>query len=157
MNERIATIRPIARRSRVRLSAIQALLQHLGPGVALSAALALLAMRLGTIGWLQHYGLSALTAAIVLGVVFGNTLYPRLAATAGAGVRFSKQSLLRAGVILYGLRVTLHDVSQVGIAGVLTDVLVLTSTFGIAVLFGTRILRLNRATSVLIGAGSGIC
>jgi uncharacterized integral membrane protein (TIGR00698 family) len=132
-------------------------IRPLALGIVLSAAIGLLATRLGTIDWLQTHGISALTAAIVIGVLVGNTLYPRFAASAGAGVSFSKQTVLRAGVILYGLRVTLHDVGQVGITGVLIDVAVLTSTFGVAVLFGTRVVRLDRATSVLIGAGSAIC
>jgi uncharacterized integral membrane protein (TIGR00698 family) len=131
--------------------------RRLLPGLLVSAALAVLAMRLAAIDWLQSHGISALTAAIVLGIAVGNTLYPRIAATTGAGVTFSKQTLLRAGVILYGLRLTLHDVGQVGIAGVLIDALVLTSTFAIALVLGTRVFRLDRGTSILIGAGSAIC
>lgn len=131
--------------------------QRLLPGLGLSALLALAAMRLGTIGWLQSHGISALTAAIALGIAFGNTFYGRFAETAGIGVTFSKQTLLRAGVILYGLRLTLHDVGQVGIAGVLIDALVLSSTFLLAVTVGTRFLRLDRETAILIGAGSAIC
>jgi uncharacterized integral membrane protein (TIGR00698 family) len=119
--------------------------------------LALFAMQLGTIGWLTSHGISVLTAAIALGILIGNTLYPRVAATAGVGVAFSKQTLLRAGVVLYGLRLTLHDVGQVGAAGVLIDALVVTSTFVLAVLLGTRLFRLDRQTSMLIGAGSAIC
>jgi uncharacterized integral membrane protein (TIGR00698 family) len=114
-------------------------------------------MQLGAIGWLQSHGISALTAAIVLGILVGNTLYAHVAEAAGLGVTFSKQTLLRAGVILYGLRLTLHDIGQVGIAGVLIDALVLTSTFAIAVTLGTRYFRLDREAVILIGAGSAIC
>ncbi len=131
--------------------------RRLLPGLGLSALLTLAAMQLGTIGWLQSHGISALTAAIALGIGLGNTFYARVAETAAIGVTFSKQTLLRAGVVLYGLRLTLHDVSQVGLAGVLIDALVLTSTFLLAVMLGTRLLRLDRETSMLIGAGSAIC
>jgi uncharacterized integral membrane protein (TIGR00698 family) len=127
------------------------------PGLALTAAVAALAIRLGTIGWLQEHGMSALTVAIVVGIVLGNTFYPAIAAAADTGVGFSKQTLLRAGVILYGLRLTLHDVGLVGVAGVLIDALLLTSTFGLAQILGTRWFGLDRETSILIGAGSAIC
>jgi uncharacterized integral membrane protein (TIGR00698 family) len=127
------------------------------PGLALSAALALVAVRLGTLGWLQAHGMSALTVAIVLGILLGNTLYPYVAAKGGAGVVFSKQTLLRAGVILYGLRLTLHDVGQVGVAGVLIDALLLSSTFALAHFMGTRFFGLDRSTAMLIGAGNAIC
>ena len=123
----------------------------------MSAALALLAIRLGTLGWLQAHGMSALTVAIVLGILLGNTLYPYVAAKGGAGVVFSKQTVLRAGVILYGLRLTLHDVGQVGIAGVLIDALLLSSTFALAHFLGTRVFGLDRSTAMLIGAGNAIC
>jgi uncharacterized integral membrane protein (TIGR00698 family) len=128
-----------------------------GSGIALSAALAALAMGLGGVGWLQSHGMSALTVAILLGIVLANTVYGRLAGTCGPGVNFSKQTLLRAGVILYGLRLTLQDIGHVGIAGVLIDAIVLTSTFALAYVLGTRVFGLDRATALLIGAGSAVC
>jgi uncharacterized integral membrane protein (TIGR00698 family) len=127
------------------------------PGILLSAVVAAIAIQAGKIEWLQAHGMSALTVAIVLGIVLGNTLYPRVAATSGAGVGFAKQKLLRLGVILYGLRLTLHDVGQVGLAGFLIDALLLSSTFGLALLLGTRLFGLDRATAMLIGAGNAIC
>ena len=127
------------------------------PGLTLSAAVAWAAMRLGDIPWLQEHGFSALTVAIVLGIVLGNTLYPRLAAPCGDGVRFSKQTLLRAGIILYGFRLTLQDISHVGLAGVATDAAMLLSTFGLAWLAGVKLLKLDRNAALLIGAGSSIC
>ncbi|MGO9992237.1 MAG: putative sulfate exporter family transporter [Steroidobacteraceae bacterium] len=157
MNELITGNRPLVSHPAVRRGTILVHVRRLLPGLLVSAALAVLAMRLAAIDWLQSHGISALTAAIVVGIAIGNTLYPRIAATTGAGVTFSKITLLRAGVILYGLRLTLHDVGQVGIAGVLIDALVLTSTFAIAFVLGTRVFRLDRGTSILIGAGSAIC
>ena len=127
------------------------------PGLALSAALAGVAVALGGFGWLQTHGISALTLAIVLGLLVGNSIYPRIAAASCEGVRFSKQILLRAGVILYGLRLTLVDIGHVGIVGVLIDALVILSTFSLACLIGTRVLGIDRKTAMLIGAGSAIC
>jgi uncharacterized integral membrane protein (TIGR00698 family) len=131
-------------------------LARLLPGVALSGALALTAMFLARAEWLQRHGVSALTAAIAVGLLVGNTLYPRLGAAPVAGIHFSKQTLLRAGVVLYGLRLTLQDVAHVGVAGVAIDAAVVTSTFLLACLLG-RWLGLDRKTSMLIGAGSSIC
>ena len=127
------------------------------PGLALSAVLAAAAVSLGRIGWLQDHGLSALTLAIVLGMLVGNTIYPRFATASGPGVNFSKQTLLRLGVVLYGLRLTVQDVGQVGLAGVAIDAVVLGSTFALACWVGTRWLGMDRKTVMLIGAGSSIC
>ena len=131
--------------------------QRMLPGLALSAALAAAAVSLGSISWLQDHGLSALTMAIVLGMLVGNTIYPRFATASGPGVNFSKQTLLRLGVVLYGLRLTVQDVGQVGLAGVAIDALVLGSTFALACWVGTRWLGMDRKTVMLIGAGSSIC
>ena len=89
--------------------------------------------------------------------MLGNTIYPSIATRSSAGVMFSKQTLLRAGVILYGLRLTLHDIGEVGVTGVLIDGLLLSSTFALAYVLGTRVFGLDRQTSMLIGAGNAIC
>lgn len=135
-------------------------LRRLLPGLIVSGTIAAAGMALGQIGWLQDHGFSALTLAIVLGMLVGNTLYPsspHFAAVSAAGVNFSKQNLLRAGVVLYGLRLTMQDIGHVGIAGVAIDAVVLGSTFGLACLIGTRWLGMDRKTAMLIGAGSSIC
>jgi len=123
----------------------------------LSAIVGLLAMRLAEHSWAQRLGMSALTLAIILGMVVGNTVYGRAAPLAGPGVGFSKQTLLRLGIVLYGLRLTVQDIAHVGMAGVLVDAAVLASTFGIAMWMGVRCLGLDRRTAMLIGAGSSIC
>lgn len=133
------------------------MLLRLLPGLAISGALAAVGMSLGRIGWLQNHGFSALTLAIVLGMLVGNTVYPRFAAVSGAGVNFSKKTLLRLGVVLYGLRLTVQDIGHVGIAGIATDALVLGSTFALACYVGIKWLGMDRKTAMLIGAGSSIC
>lgn len=127
------------------------------PGLALAGGLAFAATLLGKIGWLQANGISALTLAIVLGMLVGNTAYPRIAAASAPGVTFSKQNLLRLGIILYGLRLTFQDIGHVGLTGVVIDATVLCSTFALSWFVGTRVFGLDRKTAMLIGAGSSIC
>ena len=127
------------------------------PGLALTAAVAALALLLGQQPALQSHGLSALTLAIALGIGLGNTLYPRLAPRAAAGVGFSKQWLLRAGIVLYGVRLTFQDIGQVGVAAALIDVTLVASTLLLGWWAGTRLFGLDRGSALLIGAGSAIC
>ena len=127
------------------------------PGLLLSGIIAWGAIALGKLEWMQSHGMSALTLAIMLGIVLGNSVYGRLAPTCGAGVAFSKQTLLRLGIILYGFRLTFQDIGQVGLAGIAIDALVLASTFGLAMFLGTRVFKLERNSAILIGAGSSIC
>ena len=127
------------------------------PGLLLSGMIAYGAIQLGKLEWMQSHGMSALTLAIMLGIVLGNSVYGRLAPACGAGVTFSKQTLLRLGIILYGFRLTFQDIGQVGLAGIAIDALVLASTFGLAMLLGTTVFKLERNCAILIGAGSSIC
>ncbi|MFC3337857.1 YeiH family protein [Paracandidimonas soli] len=130
---------------------------RLVPGLLLAGAFALVSMLLSRFPWFQSHGLSTLTVAIVLGMLLGNTLYPRFAAPTLPGVAFSKQRLLRLGIVLFGLRLTFQDVAGVGLAGVAIDAVMLCSTFLLACLAGRKLFGLDRATTMLIGAGGSIC
>lgn len=130
---------------------------HLIYGLLLSAILALAANQLGNLKWMTDHGFSALTIAIVLGMIIGNTVYPRIADKSGSGVAFSKQTLLRAGVVFFGLRLTFQDVAHVGIPAIVIDTLIVTSTFVLSWVVGTRVFGLERKAAMLIGTGSAIC
>lgn len=127
------------------------------PGLLLSAALGACGLLLGRIPWFSAHGLSALTLAILLGIMVGNTFYARIGDRCGPGVNLAKQTVLRLGIVLYGLRLTLQDVGHVGLVGVAIDAVMLGSTFALAVFIGRRWLGLDRETAVLIGAGNAIC
>ncbi|RCW63232.1 YeiH family protein [Pseudorhodoferax soli] len=127
------------------------------PGLALAALIAASAMALSSLPWMQSHGLSALTLAIVLGMTLGNLMPGPWHGTLAPGVNFSKQRLLRLGVVLYGFRLTIQDVGHVGWAGIAIDAVILGSTFGLACLIGTRWLAMDRKTSMLIGIGSSVC
>lgn len=127
------------------------------PGLVLCAALSAGALLLDRVLWLHTLGLSALTLAIMLGLVVGNTVFPRWVARCAPGVLYAKQYMLRLGIILYGFRLTFQDMGYVGLAGVLIDALVLITTFSLAVMLGIRVFKLERGTAMLIGIGSSIC
>jgi uncharacterized integral membrane protein (TIGR00698 family) len=105
----------------------------------------------------QQLGVSALTLAIVIGIALGNTVFPKIAPMSADGVEFSKAKLLRLGIILYGFRITFQQIGDIGWAGILIDVLIILTTFTLAVQLGTRVFGLDRQTAMLIGAGSSIC
>jgi uncharacterized integral membrane protein (TIGR00698 family) len=132
-------------------------LRRLGPGLVVCLALAGLALSLARLPWLQAHGLSALTLAIVLGMLAGHSVYPSWAAAADAGVQFTRQTLLRLGIVLYGLKLTVQDIGQMGLAGVTTDALVVASTLMLGAWVGRRWLKLDREQALLISAGSAIC
>ena len=129
-----------------------------GPGLLLVGVLAAISLALAAMPPLQALGLGALTLAIVLGIVVGNTLlFPAAVARSLLGVELAKSRLLRAGIVLYGFRVTFQEFASVGWAGVAIAMIVVAAIFLLAWQLGTRVLRLDPQTSMLIGAGSAIC
>lgn len=132
-------------------------LWHFIPGLALSAVITGVALWGGSIPAVAGAGFSALTLAILLGMVLGNTIYPHIWKSCDGGVLFAKQYLLRLGIILYGFRLTFSQIADVGISGIIIDVLTLSSTFLLACFLGQKVFGLDKQTSWLIGAGSSIC
>lgn len=132
-------------------------LWHFVPGLALTAVVTGAALWAGSFPAIAGAGFSALTLAILFGMVVGNTLYPKIWQPCDGGVIFAKQHLLRLGIILYGFRLTFAQIADVGVSGIAINVLTLTSTFFIACILGQKIFGLDKHTSWLIGAGSSIC
>ena len=122
----------------------------LGPGLA-AAALAV-AAAFGLNRLLPT--VSPLTIAVVLGAVVGNLglnlslLRP--------GLSFAAKHLLRAGIVLLGLRLAIPDVLHLGARALAVVVVVVAVTF-----FGTqwlgRRMGLSRGASLLIATGFSIC
>lgn len=111
---------------------------HFIPGLALSAVITGVALWGGAIPTVAGAGFSALTLAILLGMVIGNTVYPQIWKQCDGGVLFAKQHLLRLGIILYGFRLTFSQIADVGISGIVIDVLTLSSTFMLACFLGQK-------------------
>lgn len=130
--------------------------RHL-PGLVLTGAITALVLWLSKFEFLSSLGLSALTLAIVVGMVIGNTVYPLARPQCAEGVNLAKQKLLRLGIVLYGFKLTFTQIADVGASGILIDLLTLGSTFMLACWLGKRVFGLDSDTTMLIGAGSSIC
>lgn len=126
-------------------------------GAALCLIAAFLAVGVAQLPWNHKLQLSALTLAIVAGIGVGNALPAGAIKRLHPGLRFSQQSLLRLGIILYGLRLTVRDLANLGPRALVLDLTVITSVLLAGYWIGTRILKLDRDTALLVSAGSGIC
>ena len=70
------------------------------------------------------------------------------------GMAFAKRRLLRAGIILYGAKITFAKILGIGLPGLLTDLYVVSSTLLLGFGLG-RLLGLSEALTTLISTGSG--
>lgn len=126
-------------------------------GLIFIAIIAILANYLGNTDFSHHYHISALIIAILLGMAIGNTIYPQFSTQVEKGVLFAKGALLRTGIVLYGFRLTFGDIADVGLNAVVTDAIMLISTFFFTALLGIRYLKMDKQLVYLTGAGCSIC
>ncbi len=63
--------------------------------------------------------------AILLGMVYGNTLYRKHQGPLEPGLKFSQAKLLRLGVAMYGLNISFDAIADLGMAVVWLDIAVI--------------------------------
>lgn len=98
--------------------------------------------------------LSGVPVAIVLGLLLRNTL--PLPSALNPGLKFATTAILRAGIVLVGIRLSVFDVLKLGIAG-LPVVLAAIGTGLFFVTWFNRKLGLPPRLGTLIAAGTSIC
>jgi uncharacterized integral membrane protein (TIGR00698 family) len=130
------------------LAACRAAWSSVFPGAAVALLVGMAAAFLG-----GHYKGSMLLFALLLGMALNFlTEDKRLA----PGIQFVAGSVLRIGVALLGLRLTLENVSALGLPTVLALAVGVTATVLAGVVFA-RMLGLERDLGLLAGGATAIC
>lgn len=120
------------------------------PGVGLALAVGIGAFLLNTV-WAP---LSPLLLAIIVGVVLANVV--TLPAVLAPGIAVAGRRLLRIGIVLLGLQLSLRDVAALGpgVVGIVVAVVLL--GIGTTLLWG-RLLGMPFLQTLLIACGFSIC
>ncbi|MEH7225639.1 putative sulfate exporter family transporter [Bacillus sp. JJ1566] len=121
-------------------------------GITFTFFIAFLGYLLALVPGFNHVG--QLACAIIIAVVYRQILgYPE---TLKSGITFSSKRLLRAAIILYGLKLNLAIVLVDGIWLLLRDagviIFAILTTMGLAKLF-----KADKNISLLLGVGTGVC
>lgn len=129
-------------------------MRRLAPGLAVAALGA-------AAGWAVHSlapGVPWLTAALVLGVLAGclAPLRPALDGPLRPGLALAARRLLRLGIVLLGLSLSLADIAALGGVGVLVLIALVGVAFAITWAIG-RAFRLPGDEPVLLAAGFSVC
>lgn len=129
-------------------------MDRLLPGLATAAA-ALAAAFL--VHWLVP-PLPAMTLAVVLGILAANLPAAGVwtAGRARPGLDFAGKHLMRGGIVLLGLKVSIMDVLGLGWLALVLIVAVVAASFGGTYLI-SRLFRLPPVTSLLVATGFSIC
>ena len=99
-------------------------------------------------------GTSALIWALAIGAVIANTglLRPSLA----PGIRYASRNVLRIGVALLGIRLSLGTIGDLGLRTIVVILGSICATFVATLLIG-RLLGVSGPLTLLIATGTGIC
>ena len=98
--------------------------------------------------------LSALTVAVVLGVLAGNV--PITPSTCEPGLQWATRRLLRVGVVLLGLQLAVGRILDLG-AGTIIAVVVTVAVGFLGTLGLGKLIKTPRGLSVLVATGFSIC
>lgn len=125
-------------------------------GVLLIALFSCAAFYLAEFELFRELSFSPLIIGIALGMLYANSLRNRLPETWVPGIRFCTKEILRAGIVLYGFRLTFQSVAAVGTAAIVIDAVVVAGTVLLGVWLG-RVLKMEGDLALLTAAGSAIC
>lgn len=105
---------------------------------------------------IKRLSLSPLIVGIVLGILYANSLRNHLPATWVPGITFCTKFVLRAGIVLYGFRLTYQQVMQIGLPAIVIDTIIVAFTIIIGIFVG-KLLKMDSDISLLTSTGSAIC
>ncbi|WP_027965870.1 YeiH family protein [Halomonas halocynthiae] len=126
-------------------------------GLVLCALLTIAGFSLAQLPVLANNGISPLVVALLLGILVGNTPLVDKLRHADPGLKFATSRLLRSGIILFGLSLTVQQITALGPMVLVLDVLVITCVLIAGYVIGTRVLGMDPETTLLTSAGSAIC
>lgn len=121
-------------------------------GVILTLVLALLA---GSIARLPFFSImGVMIISIILGMNWKALM--EVPNDASSGITFSSKILLRAGIILMGLRLNFSQIVEAGFSIAFIDVLEIAFTLTLMIFLG-KILKVDRYLTALIAVGTAVC
>ncbi len=125
-------------------------------GILLIALFSFSAFYIAEIPFVKSLSFSPLIVGIILGMLYANSLRNRLPETWVPGIKFCTKQVLRAGIVLYGFRLTLTEVVAVGLPAIVADLIIVGGTIFLGILLG-RLLKIDKDTALITSTGSAIC
>ena len=127
------------------------------PGIVLAVGIVAAAIQLTNLmnSALGHKGvISYIIVAILAGMVIKNTI--KVHSVFQPGISYCLKKLLRLGIIMMGIRLSIYDVLSIGAWGIPIVILCILTGLFITTYF-TRLLKLPERLGTLIAVGTSIC
>ena len=126
-------------------------------GILFVAGMAAIVTQLAGMTSVKSLGISPLVLGIVSGMLVGNFNQGMIPSAWSKGINLSAKKLLRIAVAFYGLNVSVQEIIEIGLPGLVLSTVVVLSVLGLGTWVGIKLLRLDRDTAMLASAGSAIC
>ena len=125
-------------------------------GILLIVLFSMSAFYIAEFEFVKSLSFSPLIVGIVLGMLYANSLRNKLPQTWVPGIKFCAKQVLRAGVVLYGFKLTFQQVLEIGLPAITADIIIVAGTLLLGTLVG-RLLKMDRQTALMTSTGSAIC
>ena len=125
-------------------------------GLLFLVVLTFLVHALATIPFIHELRLSPMVLGVVVGMILANTVRSQFPESWDGGLKIASKQILRAGIVLYGFRLSFDTLLAVGGGAILIDVIIVAGTLILGNYLG-RALGLDKDERLLISSGSAIC
>ena len=125
-------------------------------GLLFLIVLTLLVHALSLVPFLHDLRLSPMVLGVIVGMILANTVRSQFPESWDGGLKIASKQILRAGIVLYGFRLSFDTLLAVGGGAILIDVIIVAGTLILGNYLG-RALGLDKDERLLISSGSAIC
>lgn len=125
-------------------------------GLLFLIVLTLLVHALSLVPFLHDLRLSPMVLGVIVGMILANTVRSKFPESWDGGLKIASKQILRAGIVLYGFRLSFDTLLAVGGGAILIDVIIVAGTLILGNYLG-RALGLDKDERLLISSGSAIC
>ena len=125
-------------------------------GLLFLIVLTLLVHALSFVPFLHDLRLSPMVLGVIVGMILANTVRSQFPESWDGGLKIASKQILRAGIVLYGFRLSFDTLLAVGGGAILIDVIIVAGTLILGNYLG-RALGLDKDERLLISSGSAIC
>lgn len=125
-------------------------------GLLFLVVLTLLVHALSLVPFLHDLRLSPMVLGVIVGMILANTVRSQFPESWDGGLKIASKQILRAGIVLYGFRLSFDTLLAVGGGAILIDVIIVAGTLILGNYLG-RALGLDKDERLLISSGSAIC
>lgn len=127
------------------------------PGLFIAALATLLAYVISQWQPLINHGIGLLSTSMLVGLCLAPTLPKAAHQPIESGLLWCKYTALRIGIALYGLRLSLQQVTDIGAAAIAIDCIIIMSVMFSCVLLARYILKMDMRAALIIGTGHAVC